>query len=460
MEKRQSEVINPRWYNKTMSGNRNKGTAPVKTGLVCAGGGSKGSYAIGVCKALDQAGRHFDVISGTSIGALVGAMMVQRDLSQAIAFGSQISPEGIAKNLFVFPDRYETKALKPEEKNAFFEMFCKDGPSIEPLREGFAKVFDYERFQASPTQFACMTYNVTQSRPAPFYKDEMKPENTLDILMASCAYFPAFNMVRIGDNYHADGGWSSNVPWPLALQMGAQELTIISLYDPEEIEEEWPEAARMVFRPILKLGYVLDFRQAVMQRQIVQGYLEGLKYLNLAPGYLYTFYREDWFLIRILETLADRFLRDAMKDLTDEVLEECWQALLGYVPAPLKNRYMEHYRIGRVLEILALSAQVDPYQQYHFLSFIGQLLNNLNHFQTRFDPDQTDDPARSMLQAGLEDMLVFFHSALVSYDGKLPESFNVFKSVYILPYYLGLGWYFIEKYGGFLFLRKTAPEEA
>ena len=45
-----------------------------KTGLVLGGGGARGCYEIGAWKALDEAGIHFDVVAGTSIGALVGAI--------------------------------------------------------------------------------------------------------------------------------------------------------------------------------------------------------------------------------------------------------------------------------------------------------------------------------------------------------------------------------------------------
>ena len=46
-------------------------------GLVLEGGGAKGSYQIGVCKALAELGLEVGGVAGTSIGALNGAMIVQ-----------------------------------------------------------------------------------------------------------------------------------------------------------------------------------------------------------------------------------------------------------------------------------------------------------------------------------------------------------------------------------------------
>ena len=45
-----------------------------KVGLVLSGGGAKGLAHIGVLKAIDSAGLKIDYISGTSMGAIIGAM--------------------------------------------------------------------------------------------------------------------------------------------------------------------------------------------------------------------------------------------------------------------------------------------------------------------------------------------------------------------------------------------------
>ena len=48
-------------------------------GLVLEGGGARGSYHIGAYKAILEEGIHIDGITGTSIGSLNGAMIVQGD---------------------------------------------------------------------------------------------------------------------------------------------------------------------------------------------------------------------------------------------------------------------------------------------------------------------------------------------------------------------------------------------
>ena len=50
----------------------------AKKTLVLGGGGSKGAYQVGAYKALVELGHSFDLVVGTSIGALNGALMILR----------------------------------------------------------------------------------------------------------------------------------------------------------------------------------------------------------------------------------------------------------------------------------------------------------------------------------------------------------------------------------------------
>ena len=52
--------------------------------LVLSGGGSKGSYQIGVWKALRKLHIKFDIVTGTSVGALNGALVAQKNYYKAI----------------------------------------------------------------------------------------------------------------------------------------------------------------------------------------------------------------------------------------------------------------------------------------------------------------------------------------------------------------------------------------
>ena len=54
-----------------------------KKAVVLGGGGSRGSYQVGVWKALRELDFDYKIVTGTSVGALNGALMVQNDYELA-----------------------------------------------------------------------------------------------------------------------------------------------------------------------------------------------------------------------------------------------------------------------------------------------------------------------------------------------------------------------------------------
>jgi len=64
-------------------------------GLVLEGGGAKGAYQIGACKAMRELGISYGAVAGTSIGALNGAMIVQDELDKAYELWYEMSPSKV-----------------------------------------------------------------------------------------------------------------------------------------------------------------------------------------------------------------------------------------------------------------------------------------------------------------------------------------------------------------------------
>jgi hypothetical protein len=77
--------------------------APKRRGLVLAGGGAKGAYAFGCLIALKRLGISFDVVSGTSVGALNAALWSSDSMRRGIRIWRDIS----------FGTTYPPKLLRP-----------------------------------------------------------------------------------------------------------------------------------------------------------------------------------------------------------------------------------------------------------------------------------------------------------------------------------------------------------
>lgn len=67
----------------------------MKRGLVLAGGGAKGAYAFGCIKALLKEGVHFDVVAGTSVGALNAALLAMRAMKRGEKIWLDMAPSKV-----------------------------------------------------------------------------------------------------------------------------------------------------------------------------------------------------------------------------------------------------------------------------------------------------------------------------------------------------------------------------
>lgn len=79
-----------------------------KRALTLCGGGAKGAYEIGAVRALYELGETFDIITGTSIGALTGAMLVQGDAEQLYRLWEGLSIRSVMTEGFAFDGSLET----------------------------------------------------------------------------------------------------------------------------------------------------------------------------------------------------------------------------------------------------------------------------------------------------------------------------------------------------------------
>ncbi|WP_281521732.1 patatin-like phospholipase family protein [Dubosiella newyorkensis] len=417
--------------------------------LVFGGGGSKGSYEVGVCQALNKLGYTFDLVTGVSIGALCGAIYVQQDSQKLVDWINTFQQKDVSESLFMFPNQYSSKDLKGQSADAFFDLFCEDGPSIQPLITRYQKIFDFDRFMGSHIDYACLSYNMSQQKPQAFYKSEMTKENVIEQIFSSTAYFPAFNLIKINGEYYADGGYAHSVPYELAQEMGATSLIAIDISDFEIPDPFQSDENHLLIRPLMKLKYYLDFSGADLTPQIMEGYLETLKYLNKAPGYLYTFYEEDWKDMLTLEKIGIEIIKKAGKkaDLKElpEALKEIYTFLFQYVPRPLNNKYWNEYILGRVLEAIGYICGLELFQQYHFKDFLKQILIHLENFNADPNTLPYQIEYRFMEMKGARDLIVFFHSAFLSYGLHLPEGFDKLKEKYLLPYYIAIAWIVLDK---------------
>ncbi len=198
--------------------------------LVLAGGGARGSYQVGVWKALMELDWHPQIITGTSVGSLNGAMFVLDQYETARDMWLSIR----SKDVMELPEEdADLSAL-----HQFLRSVVKaGGMDVTPLEEIVERVLDEDALRAAPTRFGLVTVEQRGLKARELTLDEIPAGKVKDYLMASAACFPALRAREIDGVKFLDGGYSDNMPTGLAKKMGADELVCVDL-------EGWASPAR------------------------------------------------------------------------------------------------------------------------------------------------------------------------------------------------------------------------
>jgi len=154
--------------------------------LVLSGGAARGGFHLGAVSALQKHGIEIKAISGTSIGAIVGA---------GIAAGKE--PEAL---LDIFTSRAFKKIFR---LNFSGEGLLRVNRQAALLRE----IAPIERLEAHP-----IPLHVTTVAPETGELRRFDRGDTIPILLASAAIFPLFEPVIYNNEKLIDGGIYDNLP--------------------------------------------------------------------------------------------------------------------------------------------------------------------------------------------------------------------------------------------------------
>ena len=425
---------------------------PVKAeggqALVLGGGGAKGCYHVGALAAFSQMKMHFDAVTGTSIGALVGFFYVQDNLEGLTDFVMTMKPTNIARELPELPVTFKEKIVGARTVLEFLIKYTEDKMDITPLRERFARMCQFDRFMRSPIGYACMTYNDTTHKGQPFYKKDFTRDRCEDIVMASAACYPAFPKVTIDGDVYMDGGYVDNVPVALMYDLLPHPdcLTVIDIHDPSEPQLPGLHSGMKYLQPLLHPGNSLDFTRDHAMNLYRQGYLETMKYYDQMPGWLYTFTDRNWNEMQVVE----RYLATQMEQnrvvlpSSDTIAQDTVAAMLGYTPRSLNNRFSAEYEYGVLVEGLALLAKMNPYVLYEYPDFLRQLREKLSELKLTATDEKDYKAVEVLSNLKREQLAVLLHKYLQRNNGVFPAYIEAIKDRISISCALAITWYYLD----------------
>ncbi len=185
-------------------------------GISFGSGGAKGMAHIGALKAFEEEKIRFDVVTGTSIGSIVGMLYAKgysvRDMIEIV---ESLNRKEFAKNLRPFADM--------------------------EFAETFLKGYVEEDIEELPLPFAAWATDAETNEGVP-----LRSGNTAKACTASSAIPPFFRAVQIDGRKLYDGAFTNSVPADLCKELGAQYVIAIDLGAFTRSEEEKSRFSRLL----------------------------------------------------------------------------------------------------------------------------------------------------------------------------------------------------------------------
>ena len=231
----------------TMNAQQNDAqTARKKVGVVLSGGGAKGMAHIGVLKVLERAGIPIDVVTGTSMGSIVGGLysigynansldsiVREQDWNYVISDRENLRNQSLSdrqkQNTYVISTglslgKHDTTGGGIIRGKNLAELFNK-------LCIGYTDSLDFSR--DLPIPFSCVATNIIDNSEVDFHSGHLP-----QAMRASMSIPAVFAPVRLGNMVLVDGGLRNNFPVDVAREMGAEIIIGVTVQgDAKEADE-------------------------------------------------------------------------------------------------------------------------------------------------------------------------------------------------------------------------------
>ena len=229
-----------------------------KVGLVLAGGGAKGAAHVGVIKVLEKAGIPIDIVTGTSIGSIVGGLYsmgydaalmdsIFRDVNWGYVLRDRVAHKRTSlderenQSIYIL----DHKVWLDKSANKYAGGFIK-GINVDRMLDHFTSGYhDSIDFNRLPRPFACVAFNLMKNE-----ETVLRSGHLAKAIRASMAIPGVFSPVRKDSMVLVDGGVSNNLPVDVAKAMGADIIIAVTLQDEAKINNDFNSFRDIVLQSV------------------------------------------------------------------------------------------------------------------------------------------------------------------------------------------------------------------
>ncbi|MEA4846133.1 MAG: patatin-like phospholipase family protein [Clostridiaceae bacterium] len=352
-------------------------------GLALEGGGVRGAFHVGAVKALLEEGYEFGGVTGTSIGALNGAMIAQGDFEAGYKLWESMDTPLLfdieEKQYKKLIDRKIDRELLFKLAERMAEIIENKGIDTSKIRQVIESIVNEEKLRKSGVDFGLVTVSITDLKPLELYKEDIPEGKMVDYLMAS-ASFPGFKLSPIDDKYYIDGAFYDNCPINLLAKKGYREIIAVRTLGMGIIQHIRYRNVKVTnIFPSEDLGIPLDFNKDLIKRNIQLGYYDTMRMLRHLKGRRYYIIPADEEKVfEIFRSLSDTFVKELAKlfKLKEMPVKRLlFEKIIPELADLLELKGAPEYQdilIG-LLEVLAEESGVERYKIYSLEEFMNEI---------------------------------------------------------------------------------------
>jgi NTE family protein len=187
----------------------------VGTAVVLGGGGVLGAVQVGMLRALLDAGVRPDLVVGTSVGAINGAVL-------AACPASEVADR--LEALWRSPDAAEVFAAGTVARLRELARTRTAAHSPKPLRRALVAQLGDRRIDDLPVPFQCCAARIEDAAEHWFDRGPV-----VEAVLASAAVPGLLPPVQIDGSHYLDGGLVDSIPLGRAVELGARRVFVLQV---------------------------------------------------------------------------------------------------------------------------------------------------------------------------------------------------------------------------------------
>jgi NTE family protein len=183
--------------------------------FVLGGGGILGAHEVGMLRALAERSVVPDIVLGTSIGAVNGAL-----------FAADPRAEGVTRltDLWVDSNLAEVSTSGVLRRAGTLAKTRTHLQSFSEARRRLAAALPVARVEDLRLPFQCVAASIERAAEHWFDSGDLA-----DVVLASCAVPGILPPVKIGDEHFIDGGIVNSIPVARAVALGARTIYVLQV---------------------------------------------------------------------------------------------------------------------------------------------------------------------------------------------------------------------------------------